>query len=237
MRKFSFWHFALFLFVIWVVISLILTPISEWVVSKYLPKGNDDWIGFFGNIVGGILGGVSTLLGVIYAFRLEDQKAFIEQIPDKIVSITIISQEINKHKFHVSVNNKLNAKENANLLLEQIAKFNNQHEEYLKKAAQVDTDIFTTIQSYYDSLEIIRINMKLIIERNDLKYPLEQEVQKAKVFHINLLEIAKDILDQKEKYYIQYLHKQKKPQNIIQRFKDHEYLKEIKKKQNLEKRS
>lgn len=200
-------------------------------------KGENDWIGYSGNIIGGILGGLCTLLGVSYAFNLEKQKGIRDSIPNKIVTIYTLRQEIINHNFVKNYSNSItqqDALRNVNSFLRDIEKFRMNEEDCLNKASQVDTEIFTTIDHYFKSLEIIEKRIYHYIEEPSLRsfHDINQEIREATEFHITLIEIAKGILYQKQNEYVKDLHKQKKPKHIIKQFNNHTYLDKIKREQN-----
>lgn len=219
------------------IMAVASSYMTRYLLAFGFNKGSNDWIGYSGNIIGGILGGLCTLLGVSYAFNLEKQKGIRDGIPNKIVTIYILRQEIINHNFVENYSNSVtqqDALRNLNLFLRDIKKFRINEEDCFNKASQVDTEIFTTIDHYFKSLEIIEKRIYHYIEESSLRsfHDINQEIRDATEFHINLIEIAKEILYQKQNEYVKNLHKQKKPKQIIKQFNEHAYLEKIKREQN-----
>lgn len=213
------------------ILSLGAAPGSRFLINHFFPKGSNDWIGFAGNIVGGILGGICTLLGVAYAFSLENKKAYKETIPHKIVGIYSLKQEIINHLFSNTYGHsktKQEALESLGSFLKEIRKFSGKKEEFLEKSSHVDTEIFAAVEHYYDSVDIIEMNITAFMEKNSLAVTeINKEISDANDYHLELIEIMKGIFEEKEAYYINYLHNQKKPKEILDKFNNHQYLNDI----------
>lgn len=208
--------------------------------AMYFSKASGDWIGFWGNIFAGIL----TIAGVKYAFNLDKEREYINQLPGKIVNIQEIKGVIQQHKFPPSSLSKLitavsyeetalRFTQDIEDMLASISSFGNSKENLLSKAATVDTDSFNAVQTYFDCLKVIEkqieIQQKITIDKEDIKNGYDGIVN-AKEFHAYTTESLDKILDNKEEFYLNYLHKKKKSQEIIQQFNDHPYLKDIKNK-------
>lgn len=213
------------------VVSLLSAPVTKYLIHEFLPKGDNDWIGYGGNIVGGILGGVCTLLGVAYAFNLEKNKAFKETIPNKIVNLYSLKQEIGSHKFvknYGEATNWQKSVENMQLFRNQIEGFYKLNQEFLEKASEVDSDTFAAVERYYYGLKTVMLKIDKLTNASGLSVEdIQQEISKATNFQFDLLEIMLSIFQERQKHYINYLHNQKMPGHIISKFNNHEYIQDI----------
>ncbi|MFB8427031.1 hypothetical protein ACFC4S_34375 [Priestia megaterium] len=221
----------LLLLLLVLVVSVLSAPLTNHFLNDYLPKGQDDWIGFSGNIVGGILGGICTLLGVAYAFSLEKNKAFKETIPNKIVNLYSLKQEINSHRLskdYSSAPNWQKTVENMQLFLDRIEEFYNSNQEFLEKASQVDSDTFAAVERYYYGIKTIKLKTTAIINESGISAEvLQKEISEATKFQLNLLEIMIGIFEERQDYYLEYLHNQKTPKHVIEKFNNHDYIRSI----------
>lgn len=226
--------------VLLLAVSLII-PVLVTLSSFKFVENTSAWIGYWGSIIGGVLGGCFTLIGVIFAFTLEKEKSYIEQLPDKIVNIQAIKEIVLKHKFKIISLQSLGSQrefeqvvedveEKVDMLFRDIDVFNSDKESLFFKASKVDTDVFNAIQSYCYSLEIIKMNIKRLKTPDiDSVNNLYREITNAKGFQKDILNTLKEILEEKEEYYLNYLYNNGKSKIIIDKFNDHSYLKNIKK--------
>ncbi|QWG87322.1 hypothetical protein [Bacillus mycoides] len=227
--------------VVLLLVVLLIIPVLVALSSFNLVANTSAWIGYWGSIIGGVLGGCFTLIGVIFAFILEKEKSYIEQLPDKIVNIQAIKEIVLKHKFKIISLQSLDSqrefeqvvedvKEKVDMLFRDIDVFNSDKESLFFKASKVDTDVFNAIQSYCYSLEIIKKNIKRLKTSDiDSVNKLYREITDAKEFQKDILNTLKEILEQKEEYYLNYLYNAGKSKAIIDKFNQHSYLKNIKK--------
>lgn len=213
------------------IVGTLSAPLSGYLLKNYLPNGSNDWIGFAGNIVGGILGGFCTLLGVAYAFNLENNKAFKETIPTKIVNLYSLKQEISTHKFlkgYSKITNWQTAVENLKLFSEELDRFYQGNQEFLEKASQVDANTFAAVERYYKSIRTIQLRTSKVMNESVLSTEsINKEIIDATEFQIDLLEAMLDIFKERQDYYINYLYNQKAPKYIIDKFNNHKYIQEI----------
>lgn len=216
---------AYIILIIFIVVSLL--GVASASLTKFLlnqvfsVKSNvGDWIGYAGNIIGGILGGAFTLLGVGYAFGLERKKQIRDEIPTKILNLYIIKEKLSTHKFR-SFNNY--EKEE---FMDDIERFLKDKNELLEKSSYIDTDIFNIIDHYIKSLKSIKI-MNTDEYIKDVNYDEEQVKKRrheAAQFHTYQIEIVNKKIEIRTKKYLKDFHNKRKSKNAIKELDNHSYL-------------
>jgi len=236
----------LVIFTIIVLISILTIPINVYIIDNFFKSGNNDWIGYLGNIVGGVLGGMFTLLGVKFAFNLEKKKAYIEGIPEKIIILDKIKSKISVHKFdklniivpesfqesgETKAINSLEAaiastQKNIDLIL--IEKQN-----ISEDSSKIDIDIYVSIVKYISCIEIIAYQLKELKDcfinskNNDIK-KIALDLNEMYIFHSEIKRDLMDLIKSKNEYYTQKLYDQKYPNYIIDMYNSKDYIKKIK---------
>ncbi|USL25100.1 hypothetical protein [Priestia megaterium] len=218
-------------FLLFSIFAVFSAPIAKFLLGNYfsVTSNSDDWIGFSGNILGGILGGIFTLLGVVYAFGLEKKKSMREGIPDKILNLYLLKEELSKHQFTQGYNlstTKQESIDNAKLLLEELKKFKEKKMELLENSAQVDTDIFTIIDNYYKSIRIIEFKINDILENkgSETQQSINIMISRSTQFHTFLVEKGIEKVEGKTTKYIEEFHKKKKSKKLLNELDNHNYL-------------
>lgn len=218
-------------FLLFLLCAVFSAPLAKFLLKEYfsVTTNSDDWIGFSGNILGGILGGVTTLLGVVYAFGLEKKKAIREGIPNKILNLYILKEEISKHKFTRLYNlsaTKQESVNNAKLFIKELQSFKSNKNDLLEKASQVDTDIFTIMDNYYKSIKIIEYKIKNVLDSNDSESQksINLIIRDSAQFHTFLVEKAVGKIEDKTTKYIEEFHKKKKSKKLLAELDKHDYL-------------
>ena len=218
-------------FIIFILLSILSAPLAKFLLGHYfsVTSSSNDWIGFAGNILGGILGGITTLFGVIYAFALERKKAIRDAIPNKILSLYYLKEELTKHKFTRSYNlstTKQESLNNASSFLNELEGFTANKTKILENASQVDTDIFTIFDNYFKSIRIIDFRIKSVIENKDseTQQSINTQIGKATLFHTFVVEKAIEKTNESITKYIEEFHKKKKSKKLLAELDNHDYL-------------
>lgn len=218
-------------FILFLLCAVLSAPLAKFLLKEYfsVTTNSDDWIGFSGNILGGILGGITTLLGVVYAFGLEKKKVIREGIPNKILNLYILKEEIFKHKFTRKFSlskTKQESENNASLFINELIKFKSNKNGLLEKATQVDTDIFTIIDTYYKSIKVIEYKVKKVLENNDSvsQDSINTIISDSAQFHTFLVEKAIEKIEDKTTKYIEEFHNKRKSKKLLKELEKHDYL-------------
>ncbi|MCU4836825.1 hypothetical protein OCF61_28915 [Bacillus cereus] len=236
-NKESFWKNIIFFLLIVSIIPVFVTLIFYFCAPK------DVWFGYWGSIIGGILGGIFTLGGVIIAFWLDKNNEYIEELPNKVVNIQNIKDIVLNHQFKLiqfdpNRSNQIveEVENNTNLFFTDINVFLENKKELFYQASRVDTDIFNAVQSYCYTLDIIKKRVKRV-NKTEVNNKITEEsisnvyneILEAKEYHKDMLEELGKLLNNKEEFYLDYLYKSGKSEEIIKVFNKHPYLIRIKK--------
>lgn len=213
------------------VLAVLSAPFARFLLENYfsVKTSQDGWIGFAGNILGGILGGIFTLLGVGYAFGLERKKAMRDGIPNKILNLYVLKEKIFLHKFskgfHLTTS-KQGSYRNATLFLEELKQFTRDKNDLLERASQVDTDIFSFMDNYYQSIRIIIFNLNKTIQNEDSNTTesINQSINDATLFHTFLVKKTGEKIEEKTAKYVEEFHKKKKSKKLLDELDNHSYL-------------
>ncbi|MFB3164492.1 hypothetical protein ABLO26_24330 [Neobacillus sp. 179-J 1A1 HS] len=218
-------------FLVFMFLAISSAPLSKFLLENYfsVKTNQDDWIGFAGNILGGILGGISTMLGVSFAFGLERKKSIREGIPNKILNLYIIKEKIDLHKFsrafHIS-STKQDSERNLTLFQNELNQFNLDKNDLLERASQIDTDVFSIMDNYYKSIRIIDLKLKKTLENksSETQQSINQCISEAALFHTFLVEKAIKKIEEKTTKIVVEFHNQKKSKKLLAEIDNHTYL-------------
>ena len=209
-----------------IIISVLSIPITVYLTNHFVTEGDNDWIGYMGNIVGGVFGGIFTLLGVKYAFSLEKKKASIESIPEKIIHLNKIRSEINSQKFEFD----LDINSAFDLTNSKLKKFLECKQNLLEFSSKVNIDIYVSVTKYFSSLEIMKYELEKIRFKlnSDNQEEIALELKNMYVFHTEIIRDLVQLIGEVEKKYTYKLYDQKYPKHIIEQYNSKEFIKNIK---------
>jgi hypothetical protein len=102
LRKISLIVLCVFvLLVIPIIISFLTSTGSpDFIEILFKLQTNNDWIGFWGSYIGGVIGGLFTLIGVWLALKLENIKKERETIPNKVLELNTLKDLIIDFTYH-----------------------------------------------------------------------------------------------------------------------------------------
>lgn len=241
LRKNGMIYFVIFTFI--ALMSVLTIPITVYIINNFIKSGDNDWIGYLGNIVGGVLGGAFTLLGVRFAFNLERKKAYIEGLPEKIIILEKIKSKIIIHKFDrvniltlenfrkLDVSKIITSLENTIDLTNKIINdILTEKQNLLEDSSKIDIDVYVSITKYVSCMEIMKYQLEVLeedfinkIKKNDKI--LISNLNEMYIFHAEIKRLLIDLIKNKNEYYTQRLYDQKYPKQIIEQYNSKDYIK------------
>jgi hypothetical protein len=217
-------------FLVFSILAVLSAPLTKFLVENFFStKSQSDWIGFAGNIVGGILGGLFTMLGVAYAFGLEKKKAIRDGIPNKILHLYILKEKVSLHKFskgfHISTTKQESAN-NARLFQKELQKFTVDKNDLLERASLVDTDIFAIMDNYYKVISIIDLKLNNTLDNiaSEQQSNINKRISDAAIFHTFVAKKAIKKIEEETTKYVEEFHKKRKSQKLLAEVDNHTYL-------------
>lgn len=235
-------YFVIFTFI--VLMSILTIPITVYIINNFIKSGDNDWIGYLGNIVGGVLGGAFTLLGVRFAFNLEKKKAYIEGLPEKIITLDKIKLKVNGHEFD-KLNNSIlenlqksdekkiiasleNTIDSTNKKISDILK---EKQSLLEDSSKIDIDVYVSSTKYISCMEIMEYQLEVLkadfINKKKNNKTIALNLNEMYIFHAEIRRILIELIKSKNEYYTQKLYDQKYPRKIIEQYNSKEYIRKI----------
>lgn len=129
--------------------------------SKHVAGETSDWISFYGSYLGGLFGGLLTLIGVRLTISHNNKNYFIENFPKKDIVLRDIIIEIEK------LIEKINECRDKDKLFSYLLEFNSKELELKEKAINVNPTTYKTLDKLFEFVtDQNRIQLLFMLNQN-----------------------------------------------------------------------
>ncbi|MCP3029642.1 hypothetical protein [Halobacillus sp. A5] len=115
--------------------------------SKHVIGDVNDWISFFGSYLGGVIGGIITLIGVQLTIKNQTKEKIIDEFPKKELNLNAILGLIEEQKQMLLIKN------NYDKVIENIVK---SEQDMIEKAIHTSPATYKVLRNFFDYIKLYK---------------------------------------------------------------------------------